>query len=281
LGRNKTFILVSQRIGIYTGIAAFCIFALLPFIWMLSTSLKTPADTFKIPVTLIPAHLTFQAYISILSNPAWQRYFFNSLVVAIFVMVLSVVIGSITGYGFSRFNFPGKRHLLLGVVVVNLFPTAALILPIYVFMSRLGIINTHLALIIIHLLFTLPLAVWLLVGFFQGVSIDLEEAAMIDGCTRLQAIRRIILPIAAPGLLSTAIVSFLLSWREFLFALILTNSVSMRTVPVGIALFSGEVFVEWNKVMAAGVLVILPVLIIFLSLGRYFIAGIGEGAIKG
>jgi len=267
--------------GVYAGLAVYCIFALLPFFWMVSTSLKSPIEVFEIPPKLIPSHPTFQAYVSVLNDPLWLRYFLNSLLVATAVMILATVVGSITGYGFSRFRFRGDRSLLMGIVVANLFPAAALLIPMFIFMSRLGLIDTHPALIITHLLFAVPLATWLLVGFFQGVSIDLEEAAMIDGCTRLGAIRRIILPLVAPGVLSVAIVAFLGSWKEFLFAMTFTNSDTMRTVPVGMALFFGEITVTWDKVMAAGVLIILPIIILFLSLGRYFVAGIGEGATKG
>src|SRR5690606_32206843 len=184
-------------------------------------------------------------------------------------------------YGFSRTDFPGKKPLFVAVIYTQLFPLATIIVPIYTIMSRVGLINTYSGLFIAYLTFTVPPAVWMLRSFLESIPKELEEAAMVDGCTKFTAFLRVIIPLSRPGIFSTAAYVFFMSWQEFLFALTLTLDQSMRTVPVGILDFVGQYETNWGNLMAASILITAPVVLVFLLIQRQFIAGLTAGSVKG
>jgi multiple sugar transport system permease protein len=272
---------VALRVSDYVILSLFVVISLLPLIWMVSTALKSTDRLFEYPPRLIPDTPTLAGFAGVLGDPLWHRYFFNSFVVAAAVTLVSVVLGTAAGYGFSRFDFRGKKALLLGILGSNLFPATALIIPLFVYLSRFGLIDSYPGLFVSHLLFALPIVVWLMIGFFERVPVDLEEAAMIDGCTRMGAILRVAIPLVLPGLISSGVVAFLSSWTEFLYAVTLMNSEKMRTVAVGIFLEMGQYDIGWNRLMAACVLINIPVIALFLLFSRHFVQGWVDGATKG
>lgn len=221
------------------------------------------------------------AFRSILSNPLYLRYFFNSYFICVCVTLLSVGIGSFSAYGFSRFHFPGERLLYFFLVFTQMIPAVILIIPYFGFVVKVGLYDTYLGLTVTFLSFSLPYTTIMMIGYFNTISRELDEAAIVDGCTRPQIYRKIVLPAALPGLISTMVYSFILSWNEYVFALTLTRRETMRTVPVGIAMFIGEQGFQWNMMMAFALLGSVPILILFIALQRYFMAGLTAGSVKG
>lgn len=252
-----------------------------PFIWMLSTSLKPPEEIFTEMPRWIPENPTLNNFNHILRNTAFPRYFINSVVVAFITMILALVVTVFAGYALSRFNFRGKRVFSLWLLLSQMFPPMLLVIPIFVLMLRLRLVDTYPALIITYGTFALPFSTWMLKAYFDTVPRDLEEAAQVDGCTRLQALSRVVLPLAAPGIVTVALFVFILAWQEYMFALTLTRSTNMRTLPVGISLFLGEYRVLWGSLMAGAVVVTAPVIFIFSYLQKYIVQGLTLGAVKG
>jgi len=207
-------------------------------------------------------------------------FFLNSILIASTTTLLVVFVTIFCAYSFSRLKFPGRTSLLSIIILTQLFPLAAIIVPIYIIMSRVGLINTHFSLIIAYLSFTVPISVWLLRGFIQGIPPELEEAAMVDGCGRLQAFIKIILPLSRPGIAATAAYIFFVSWQEFMFALTFITDEYKRTLTVGILDFVGQYTTDWGSLMAASVCICLPVFVLFLILQKQLITGLTRGALK-
>jgi ABC-type glycerol-3-phosphate transport system permease component len=210
----------------------------------------------------------------------FSTYTVNSLIVASAATVLTILIGSLAAFAFARFDFAGKRAVLVLFLLSQMLPGAAVVIPLFQVVQDFGLYDTLLGLILLHTAFLLPFVIWLLYGFFSSIPQDVEDAALIDGCSRLGALGKVILPLALPGLGATALFAFLGSWNEFFFALLLTTSDSARTVPVGIGLFVGEFQDVWNQMSAAAVLFSLPPLILFLLAQKTFVKGLAAGAIK-
>jgi len=265
---------------IYILVGLLLIFVLFPFGWMVSIALKTPEEQFRIPPTLIPSHFTLQNFLTLSQHPLFIYYLLNSILIASTTTLLVVFVTIFCAYSFSRLKFPGRRSLLSIIILTQLFPLAAIIVPIYIIMSRVGLINTYFSLIIAYLSFTVPISVWLLRGFIQGIPPELEEAAMVDGCGRLQAFIKIILPLSRPGIAATAAYIFFVSWQEFMFALTFITDDYKRTLTVGILDFVGQYTTDWGSLMAASVCVCLPVFVLFLILQKQLITGLTKGALK-
>jgi ABC-type glycerol-3-phosphate transport system permease component len=255
-------------------------FFILPFSWMISMGFKAPDEWFVTPPRLIPEHPTLANYLGAL-DPAFLRYAFNSILVSSVTTVVTIVFAVFSAYAFSRLMFPGRRQIFTLIILTQLLPLVVLIIPIYRFFAQQGLINTYPALIIAYLTFTVPVAVWLLRGFFSSIPYDLEEAAKIDGCTQMGAFLRIVLPLSAPGIAGTATYVFFGTWQELLIALSLTTSQDMRTLPIGILGFIGEHQTNWGLLMATSVLICIPVFVLFLFLQRQFVAGLVSGGVKG
>jgi multiple sugar transport system permease protein/raffinose/stachyose/melibiose transport system permease protein len=263
-----------------TLLVGFTIVVLFPFYWLLVSSLKTQDQLFQIPPLWIPTAPTLDNFVRLFQGrfPLW---FQNSAVVASATTLLGLTLAALAAYSFSRFPFPGNRALSTIFLFIQLFPVAVVVIPLFILWTNLKLTNTYGSLIVTYLVFGLPVSTWLLIGFFNAVPAELEEAAMIDGSSRLGALWRVTLPLALPGLAATAIYIFLLSWNEFFFALTFMNSTDMRTIPVGLSSFFAEHSVDWGLVMAGSVVASLPVIVLFGALSRYFIQGLTSGALKG
>lgn len=260
------------------GLIAFLV--LLPFLWTVSTSLKPLAEVNRYPPEWISDGMGIAPYIDMFFYMPFATYALNSLIVASSSTLLALSVGSLAAFAFSRFAFAGKTVFLLVFLLSQMLPGASVIIPLFQLLNTMGLYDTHAGLILVHAAVLLPFVIWLLYGFFQGIPRELEDAALIDGCSRLMALRRVILPLALPGIGATALFSFLGSWNEFFFALILTSSDGTKTIPVGIGLFVGEYLEIWNQMAASAVLFSLPPLLVFALMRKTFVKGLLAGGVK-
>ena len=251
-----------------------------PVLWMVSTAFKTTAETMTNPPVWIPANISFESFARLWSEYPFVQFFKNSFIITLGSMVVSVVCACLAGYGLTRFHFPGRGSMMTFVLVTQMFPSVMLLVPFYSIISTMGLIDTHLGLILVYTSFTTPFCTWMMLGFFKALPLDLDEAARIDGATVWQTFTRIILPLTLPGIASTSIYSFITSWNEYMFAFILTRSPEMRTLSVGIAEMNGYQQILWNDMMAASLIASLPLIVLFVCLQRYFISGLTAGAVK-
>ena len=265
---------------IYLGLAAGLVFAGFPIVWMFFTSLKSNTEIFALPPTILPKVFTLTAYESIFTDPVKIRFFINSYLVAGVVTFLTVVIAVLAAYSFTRYDFIGKRIFNLLVISTQTVPPITLLIPYFGMVVAFGIFDTYLALILTYMVFTLPYAILLMTGYLNTLPKELDEAVMVDGGSSWTALWRVIVPISGPGIVATSVYTFLLSWNEFLFALTLTKSMDLRTVPIGISLLMGQHAFEWNEMMAMSVLGSLPLLVLYLVAQRYFLAGMTAGSVK-
>ena len=266
---------LSYAILLLVGLAV-----LTPVLWMLSTSLKNNTEIFTIPPRWIPMDVTVIAFQRIWTDYPFARYFFNSFFVVSVSTLISLAFSCLAGYGASRFHFRGKGMFLTFLLVTQMFPSIMLLIPFYKIIQTLGLINTHTALIMTYISFTIPFCSWMMMGYFQSIPKELDEAAAIDGSGRFRTFYQIVLPLALPGVAATAIYSFITGWNEYMFALVLTQSETMKTVPVGIGQLIGQYKVMWNDMMAASLVAIIPLIIIFLFFQRFLISSLTAGAVK-
>ena len=272
------------NIGRYIAVAVVLFIALAPFYWTAITSIKIDSEINASPPTLFPQSFTTnnysQAFVSV--QPAFAKDLLNSTLVAIFTTLLALIFGSICAYAIARTKFLGKAAVLAIVLSVQMFPLIALVGPLYVFFTGpLNVYNTYVALIIPYLVIALPVTVYFLTSFFRDLPPDLEEAALVDGTTRLGALWRIVLPLTAPGVFTTAILSFITVWNDFLFGLTMTADSNAQTVTVAIPLFNGEHSIAFGEVSAAAIIVTIPLVIMVLFLQRRIVSGLTAGAVKG
>ncbi len=252
-----------------------------PFLWMLSTSLKRNRDIFSLTPKIIPPVVSFEHYGTVFRQSNFPRYFMNSAIIAIATTILGIGVAALAAYAFSRFRFFGKKMLLVMILAVQMFPAVVLIIPLFIVMRRLDLLNTYQGLVITYITFTLPFGVWMLKGFFDAIPNELEQAAMIDGCGRMGAFLRVVLPVAGPGLAATSIYSFIAAWNDFMFAITFINKEEMSTLPMALQSFFGQFTVEWGPVMAASVIFTIPVLVFFLVVQKQLTTGMVKGAVKG
>ncbi len=279
---TRNFILFLLTIPVF-------IFIYLPILWLIISSISTRVELLSVPLHWIPAHPDLKNYIDILLPGAqasevartFKLTLRNSLIVATSVTAISLLVGSMAAYSLVRIRFPMAALLLIAILGVRMIPEISLVIPLYIFAARFGVLNTPIVLIITYLSFALPFAIWLMAAFFETIPIELEDAARIDGCSRLQILFYILLPISAPGLVSTALFVFLLAWDEFFFALIFTSTVAAKTVPVAIAEFTGRYVVDITAMMTGGVLAAIPPVLLALLFQRYIVSGMTAGAVKG
>ena len=275
---------VRGRLGLallYLGAAGLAAQAVLPLLWMLSTSLKPPREVLATPPTLIPAVPTLENYTRLCGQTAFVRYFVNSVSVAGLTVLLTMTVGAVGAYSLTRFRFPGREGIARLILCTYMFAPIMIVVPIYILARRLGIVDTHTALVLSYSSFCLPFSLWLLRAFFQSIPIELEEAAQVDGAGRPRALAYIVAPLALPGLIATSIFTFTLAWNDYIFTRILIVSDELKTLPVGVQdLFSAAV-VDWGLVMAAGMLITIPALAFFMAVQRHLVAGWGTGGLKG
>lgn len=253
---------------------------LVPTLWMVSTALKPNDEVMVTPPQWIPDAPTWESFVRIWDDYPFATYFANSVYIVLAATIISLVFSAMAGYGASRFRFKGKSTFLTFLLVTQMFPSIMLLIPFYKVLKTLGLIDTHLGLILVYISFTIPFCTWMMMGFFQGIPKELDEAATIDGCGRIRTFVQIILPLSLPGIAATAIYSFLQGWNEYMFALILTTSEDMKTLPVGIGQLNGFYKIVWNDMMAASFVSSLPLVILFLFLQKYFISSLTAGAVK-
>jgi multiple sugar transport system permease protein len=260
-------------------------FTVVPMAWMISTSLKSSFAAINQPPQWIPNEPTLDAYRNLLSPSSdagaeFLRYLRNSLWVSTATTVLGLLVAVPASYAFSRFNFPGRDLLFFSVLVRNMFPVVVFLIPLFILMRRLSLIDNHLSLIITYLTFGLPLSIWLLKGFYDNIPPQLEQAARIDGATRFQAFRLIVMPLSSPGIIATAIYAFIQGWNEYVYARTFINSSNLLTMPVGLQKFFAEYTSNWPGLMAASFIMSVPVVVLFLLLQNYFVQALTEGAVK-
>ena len=257
------------------------IVTLFPFYWMLNTSFKPASEIFASPPTFLSSNWTLDAYATILSQRPVGRYFLNSLIVSLGATALSVLLAALAAYGFTRFFEGAATAFIVLLLFTKMLPETLLIIPYFRLMSELGLLNTHLALILAYSSFALPFSVWMLIGFFRSIPLEIDEAATIDGASVWQTFFRVILPLARPGLVAVALFTFLIAWNSYVWALVLTTDSSMYVLSVGIANMVGEYRVQWNELMAAAVIATLPVMALYALLERHLVNAITAGAVKG
>ena len=253
-----------------------------PLLWMIDTSIKPAAELFRIPPTLIPSAVTFEHYWRVLTETPFLLYFRNSVILAVGTTIVVVAIAALGAYSLVRFSYPGRERLAQLVLFTYLLPSVVLIIPLYLLIVWVGLANTLPSLMIAYTTFALPFALWILRSFMAGIPPDLEAAAMIDGASRMGAFFDVILPQALPGIISTALFTFILAWNEYLFALVLVNDDHARPLTTGVMTMLVSSFnVEWSLLMAASVMMSVPVIVVFALMQRHLTAGFGAGGVKG
>jgi multiple sugar transport system permease protein len=257
------------------------VWTLVPFYWMLTTSLKRDKEIYGFEATLIPRHPTLDAYRRLFAQTPFVKYMRNSTIIAVSTTLASLVFGCLGAYALARLRFPGRTLIARGLIFTYLVPPSLLFIPLFAVLSTLSLIDTREGLILAYLGFTVPFCSWLLLGYFRSVPLELEEAALVDGCSRLSALVRIILPMSLPALAVVAFFSFTQAWNEFLYANVFVNSVEVRTITTGLTLFIVEDVFFWGPMMAAACLATVPPVVVYLVFQRWVVKGLTLGAVKG
>lgn len=271
---------VQRRIGVWVSVIILLIVIIAPFYWIFSSSVKSPQEIISRVPTFFPQSFTLQHYEKLLASSSFPTYLLNSTIVAVMTMVITIVLSTMAAYGLYRIRFPGRDLLFKVILITYAFPGILVLVPLYEMMTKVGLVDTRWALVVINVTFAAPFAVWMLQAFFRSVPYELEEAAALDGAGRIRILIRIILPLTAPGIASIAIYAFITSWTEYMFASILMISDANRTVPVGLAGIIGQYQVDWGLLLAGATVTTLPVLILFSLVGRNFVEGLTSGAVK-
>jgi multiple sugar transport system permease protein len=254
----------------------------LPLVWMIITSIKPQSELFLIPPAFFPEEITFEHYRHLLTETPFLTYLRNSVILAGGTTVLVIVVATLGAHSLVSFSYPGRETLAGAVLFTYLLPSVVLVIPLYFLMAALGLVNSLLSLVIAYTTFALPYALWLLRSFMSAIPPDLEAAAMVDGASRFRAFIDVILPQAAPGIISTALFTAILAWNEYLFALVLINSDASRPLTTGVMSMLVTSFnIEWSLLMAASVMMSVPLLVVFVFLQKYLTRGFGAGAVKG
>ncbi|MVO14608.1 carbohydrate ABC transporter permease [Parasedimentitalea huanghaiensis] len=267
--------------GKFAAITFYLTFALFPLYWLLKIALTPDRLIFTEGTNLAPSEITFSNFASVLFKTDFLSYFGNSLIVSLGTAAVTTVIAAGAGYAFSRFHFSGKKIIIAVMLITQMFPLLMIIAPIYKIIASFGLLNSLSSLIIVYTAFNIPFATFLMQSFFDGIPKDLEEAAMMDGCTRFQALRKVVIPLTLPGLGATLGFVFTAAWSELLFALMLISKNDTMTFPVGLLTFVSKFSVDWGQMMAAGVLALIPSCLFFIFIQRYLVQGLTSGAVKG
>lgn len=278
---SKKLFIFRRNIITYFLVLVALLFMLTPIIWLLSTSLKTRSEMFSLPLTLIPKKLIWSNYIKIWNEIPFFSYLKNSIIMSMYTTIVALNISSLASYSLSRFKFRYRGVFLKFILIAQLFPSLLLIIPMFIYIKKMGLLGSYTGLMICYLTFVVPFSTWSLTNFFDSIPKDLEESAMIDGCSQLGAMFHIILPVALPGIIAVSTYCFLTCWNEFIYAMIFMQSQTSWTLPVGLAALSGQFALDWGLLTAGGIIALIPAIFVMLFLQRYLIGGILAGAIKG
>lgn len=279
---NRSFSLGSPHgQALLIGALALLLFTAFPFAWMISTAFKESREIFVTPPTLWPRDFTTDNLARLFEETRFLTYFKNSLVVSLSTVATTLLFSTPAAYSLTRFRFYGREKVAALILFTYMFAPIMIIIPFYVMVRFLGLTNTHFGLVMAYTAFCLPFNLWMLRTFFQSIPVEIEEAAMIDGASRFQAVVRVILPLALPGVVATGIFTFILAWNDYIFARVLLSADELKTLPVGIADLYNASVVDWGMIMAAGLLVIAPVAGVFVFIQKYLVAGWGAGGVKG
>jgi multiple sugar transport system permease protein len=273
LPNSRTLLWIAAAIVVFNGF--------LPAVWILLTSLKTETELMRVPPTVLPELLTWQNYVRVFTDQPIGLFLWNSLAVAILSTALCVTVSALAAYALVRLRIPGRGLVLSAIIAVSMFPLISLMVPLFQVMRELGWLNTWWALIFPYAVLSLPVCTLVLTAFFQDIPADLENAAMIDGCSRMGALWKVVVPLAAPGVFTAAILAFVNAWDEFLLALTLSSRVTSRTLPVGITLYQGEFAFPWPIISAALVVAIVPVCVLIAIFQERVVGGLTAGGMKG
>lgn len=279
---------VRERLVAYAILSLYVFVVWFPIYYIFITSIQPTAEVLSLPVNFVPQQVTGANYVEIFQNRPFELYTVNSLVVATTTTVVCVTLGTLSGYTFSRYDFLGNKALLLSIVGARMIPPIALIVPFFEIMSQPPLIggitgslyDTRIALILTYTFFNLPFSVWIMKNYFDGVPRSLDEQAQVDGCSTWEGFVKVILPVAKPGIAATAILAFIFSWNEFVFALVLTSSEQSQTLPIAVSLFVADDFVDWAHLAAGGMIAALPGILFGLFFQRYIVSGLTQGAVK-
>jgi multiple sugar transport system permease protein len=269
-----------QKTGTIAALCGAAVIAGFPIFWMLVSSFKTNTEIFAFPPQLITKGFSLDAYTAVFTDPSKLRFFLNSYVVAITVTVLTILISILAAYAFSRYEFRGKGFMTTVIIGVQAVPPITLLIPYFSLIVALGLYNSYLGLILTYMVFTVPYAVIMMTSYFNTIPRELDEAVKVDGAGPLTALFRILVPVAMPGIVSVGVYTFMIAWNEYLFALTLTQTTDMRTLPIGIQLLLGQNTQNWAQLMSMSLLGMIPVLVLFLIFQRWFIGGLTSGAVK-
>ena len=251
-----------------------------PIIWMIFASIRPVEETLTIPPIWFPKHITLEYYRELLGDSRQVHFLTNGYIISIMTAGLCLGLGSLAAYGFSRFKIRGGRFILLGILALQMLPKVALIIPYFDLALRFRLFNTYSVLVIADSSFALPITIWLLKGYFDSIPKDLEEAAMVDGCTRLKALYRVVLPLAMPGLIATGTMAFLWAWNELLFAVVLRSGPDVAPLTIGISEFFTQFGRDWARIMALNTIGVLPLMVVFILLQKWVVQGMTSGAVK-
>ncbi|WP_129115910.1 carbohydrate ABC transporter permease [Halegenticoccus tardaugens] len=257
------------------------VFFLFPVLWVISMSLRQPGEVLSYPVQFFPRDMTFQPYVDVLEDSDMLLWVVNSIKIAV-LEVIGILLVTVPGaYAFSRFDFRGKKPVLFGVLLFQMISPVVIVIPLYNMMAKLDLLDTHSGLILLYIGLQVPFSIWLLKSYFDTIPAGLDEAARVDGCSRLQTLIYVLLPSLAPGIAVVAIFNFVFSWAEFVMAFTVLGESDLYTVSIGLFSFQGQYSTDWRVIAAASVIAMVPILIMFVGLQRYFVKGLVEGAVKG
>jgi len=265
--------------------------SIFPYFWLFASSLKDVAEMFRVPPTFLPEQPTLRNYVDLMGwamglgyagvEKEMVRIFINSIAVSLLATVVTILISSLAAYSFARFEFPGRQYLLSSIFIIYLAPGIATVFPIFLMMYMAKLLDTWLALIIVYVSAQLPFAIWVIVGYFQEIPVEIEESALVDGCSRLGVLLRIVMPLAAPGLIACALLTFIGCWNEFMYALVLTFTPASKTLPIVAAETQTTEFFEWGLTLAIGSIIAVPAIVLSLIAQRWMARGLTLGAVKG
>lgn len=272
---------IIARIATHLTLIVFTIIAVYPILQVVTISLRPADRLLSTSLEIIPDNATLNAYIDLFTNRPFLLWTFNSALVSLVVTLTGVTFASMAGYAFSRFRFFGKKFALMSVLVTQMFPATMLLLPLYIMMIYLGLINSYIGVIAVYTATALPFCVWTMKGYYDTIPFSLEEAAKIDGCNQFQAFYKVILPLAAPALVITGLFSFMAAWSEYIVAAQVLQDTQLWTLPLGLKSFEANMTTEWGLYGAASFIVMIPVVVLFLILSKWLVSGLTLGSVKG